>query len=890
MIEQADIRNPVDLLAEEFLERRRKGDGVTIEEYTQENPKLAAEIRSLFPAMMAMEQFKVCKLSSSSSGRHVQFRFDQPEQLGDFRIVKELGRGGMGVVYEAEQQSLGRRVALKVFPQQVLSDSLQLERFHREARTAAALHHTNIVPIFGVGEHDGLHYYVMQRIEGRSLEEVIRASAVVAADPQISPPVSNTSPLAAVSTDLSHVEVLALGAGDQPSADAVHQSVELIQTPTVSSEHPFGRASASRWRDVAEAGVQIAQALAYAHAHGVLHRDIKPSNLLLDPDGTIWVADFGLATVLKAEGNVQSGDVAGTLRFMAPEYLRGQQDARSDIYSLGVTLYELLTSRPAFDSGGRRTTVQKILLGEVTPPGQVCRDLPADLEAIILKAIAVDPERRYETAADLSTDLERFLDNRPVMARQIGPAGRVIRWVRRNPAVSTLSAMLLMLAVCSFVMISTKWREAVVEGARAEDNLSLALESLDQILERFGSSWMAHPFQTDEDNETTSVELHVAVSDHSASVLQNALKFYDRFAAQNATNPQLQRDTAKVHRRVADIYERLGQYKKAEVAYSRSLSILGAIAEHQDAAPTLETASIRNQLGLTMFATSRFGEAIREYRTAEQQLSASTVQVEPGCQAELARTYHNLGQALWMKGKLDEARKCQQKAVCLLETLVNEHDSHADYRLALARAYRIQYLFVVFCKRSTNQKEIRGKGIEILERLVTDFPSVPDYQCELSEMLATTSCRPRSSRSREEQIAQLKRAVEISRDLSDLHPLIPRYRAVLARVLQKLGDVLDRGHREDGDQYYAEAVTLFHSLSRDFSDVPAYHLLLASALYDLGENRRKLERFEDARVAIEEGINEQQQYIALRPGNPFGEKILCRLREELRTIESALCD
>lgn len=884
MIEQADIRNPVDLLAEQYLERRRQGDTVTVDEYARANPGLAAEIRSLFPAMMAMEQFKVCKLSSS--GIQVQFRFSQPKQLGDFRIVRELGRGGMGVVYEAEQQSLGRRVALKVFPRQVLCDSSQLDRFHREARTAAALHHTNIVPIFGVGEHEGLHYYVMQRIRGRSLEEVIQANTRVADRSKTSPLASNGSALAAASANMSHVDVLALADDRQDSSESPPLSAESIQTPAISPEHPFG--SGSQWRDVAVAGVQVAQALAYAHAHGVLHRDIKPSNLLLDPEGTIWVADFGLATVLAAEEKVKSGDVAGTLRFMAPEHLGGQQDARSDIYSLGATLYELLTSRPAFSEAGRRKTVQKILHGEVTPPSNVCPDVPADLEAIILKAIAVDPDRRYGNAEALAFDLQRFLDNRPVKARQIGPAGRVIRWARRSPAVSTLSAMLLMLAVCSFVMISTKWQEAVVEGARAEDNLTLALESLDQILERFGSSWMAHPLQTDEDNETTSVVLQVAVSNYSVSVLKNALKFYDRFAEQNATNPQLQRDTAKVHRRVADIYERLGQYVKAEVAYSRSLSILESTAEHQDAAPVLDLASIRNQLGLTMFATSRFDEAIREYRTAEQHLSASAVQTEPGCQAELARTYHNLGQAFWVQGKQDGARICQQKAVCLLETLVKEHASDADYRLALARAYRVQYPFVVFCKRSTNQKEIRGKGIEILERLVKDFPAVPDYQCELSEMLATMSCRPRSSRSREEQIAQLERAVKLSRNLSTLHPSIPRYRAVLARILQKLGDALDRGRREDGDQYYAEAVTLFQSLSRDFSDVPTYHLFLASALYDLGENRRKLKRLEDAQEAIEEGITEQQHYIALRPDNPFGERMLCRLREELDTIQSEL--
>ena len=165
MIDQTEDRNPVEALGEEFLERRRRGEQATVHEYVTAHPRLADEIRRLFPTMLAMERFKVSKFSSSD-GDPVVMDISGLEQLGDFRIIREIGRGGMGVVYEAEQQSLGRRVAVKVFPRQALRDSRQLRRFHREARTAASLHHTNIVPVFGVGEQDGLHYFVMQRIDG----------------------------------------------------------------------------------------------------------------------------------------------------------------------------------------------------------------------------------------------------------------------------------------------------------------------------------------------------------------------------------------------------------------------------------------------------------------------------------------------------------------------------------------------------------------------------------------------------------------------------------------------------------------------------------------------------------------------------------------------------
>jgi len=241
----------------------------------------------------------------------------------------------------------------------------------------------------------------------------------------------------------------------------------------------------------------------------------------------VWVTDFGLATVLDAERQ-SSPDVVGTLRFMAPEHIGGEQDARSDIYSLGLTLYELLTLRPAFEAEGRAKIIHKILDGELNAPRTLRPEIPRDLEAIVLKATACDPRRRYESASALAADLRRFVEGRPVCARRIGSVGRLWRWTRRNPIVASLSAALLVVALSSFLLITAKWREVVVQNRRAEDNLSVALESMDQILERFASSWMAHPTATvsvDGDTATSGGEFQIAVSDYNAAVLQDTLKF-----------------------------------------------------------------------------------------------------------------------------------------------------------------------------------------------------------------------------------------------------------------------------------------------------------------------------------------------------------------------------
>ncbi len=884
MAKPTDYRNQVEILGEDFLERKRAGEQVTVQEYVTAHPDLADEIRRLFRAMLAMERFKACSLTSS--GKTVELHIEGLEQLGDYRIIREIGRGGMGVVYEAEQQSLGRRVAVKVFPKRALRDSRHLERFYREARTAASLHHTNIVPVFGVGEQDGLHYYVMQRIEGIALDEAMSGVSRsgngrdASCDKTLGKTAGSTSTLGNVCG--------VTRAGSEVSSGGISVRQLNHRRPPRSIANPtveLDRQSRSQYRWIANVGIQVAEAVAYAHAQGVLHRDIKPSNLLLDPHGIVWITDFGLATVLQSEKPSDPDDVAGTLRFMAPEHLSGEQDARSDIYSLGLTLYELLTSQPAFEDKNRARLIEKILSGEPARPRSLRPDIPRDLEAIVLKAIAREPKRRYENAGQLANDLHRFVEGRPVDARQVGSLGQLRRWTGRNPAIAALSAALLIVAFSSFALISEKWREAVAENRRAEDNLSLALESMDQILERFASSWLAHPSTTEDQNgesTTSDIEFQMAISDHSAAVLQDALKFYDRFAEQNASNPQLQRDTAKVHRRVGDIYERLGEYGKAEQAYKRSLAILDSKqVDDDDATLAMDRASTRNQLGLAMYATSRFDEAEKEFHRAKEILSVASLKDNPKCQAELARTYNNLGQALALMHRRDECKRSHQHAVELLEALVQEHPDDTGYRVALARAYRIYYPFALWGSRFGDHRRIRTAGIAILEQLVSDFPNVPDYQCELSEMLTATSFRPRNSNEVGTQAKQLQRAVTLARQISESHPSIARYRAVLARTLKDLGRTLTRTQRDEADKKYVESVSLYHSLTQDFADIPAYHTFLANALHDRGENLRRLGRMEDARLVFEQCVEEQQAYVALRPENHFGTSMLAHLHEEL---------
>jgi serine/threonine protein kinase/WD40 repeat protein len=376
--------------------------------------------------------------------------------LGDYRLLREVGRGGMGVVYEADQLSLGRRVALKVLPFAAALDPRQLDRFHNEARAAASLHHPHIVPVFAVGCARGVHYYAMQFIEGESLATLIRGlrqAAGLAAD---DPPAGTGSPAGGVYSGGScPAQRGTAGPRTDPEAPPARApNADTVRAGTTLGA-PGGGADRDYFRTVARLGIQAAEALEHAHQLGVVHRDVKPANLLLDQHGRLWVADFGLAQFCGHPGLTLTGDVLGTLRYMSPEQALARRvllDHRTDVYSLGATLYELLTLRPAVPGNDRAELLRQITQQEPVAPRRLAPALPPELETIVLKTLAKNPEERYGTAQELADDLQRFLDDRPIRARRPGLLRRLRKGASRHktPLASLAVAVVLLLAGFSF--------------------------------------------------------------------------------------------------------------------------------------------------------------------------------------------------------------------------------------------------------------------------------------------------------------------------------------------------------------------------------------------------------------------------------------------------------
>ncbi|MEO1523831.1 MAG: protein kinase [Planctomycetota bacterium] len=474
-------------LANEYLERYRAGANPDIDHYKRDYPDLADRIDEVFPMMLLMED------NAPSGTDEARSQDSQLDRLGDFKIRRVIGRGGMGIVYEALQESLGRHVALKVCPATVQMSPRNSERFRRESRAAAMLHHTNIVPVFAVGEEDGRLFYAMQFIRGASLDEVIRELRKLwQSSPTATTRLNAGSAEPKVHSEASEVARSLFGSGavsdeqafaEEASIDAAHETLEPVSFPSKTTALsadvslpgvtalPTSSGSASHigkyWESVAKIGMQVANALAYAHAQGTLHRDIKPANLMLDQAGIVWVMDFGLAKSTEEDDLTRDGEMIGTLRYMAPEQCVGQPESRSDVYSLGLTLYELLALQPAFKELHRSQLIRAIAERDPVPPRKINSNVPKDLETIVLKAIEKEPAKRYASPSELERDLQRFLVGEPIKARAITNLERLHKWIRRRPLVSGLTAALATLFLVSFGLVAWSWlraEEALVDA------------------------------------------------------------------------------------------------------------------------------------------------------------------------------------------------------------------------------------------------------------------------------------------------------------------------------------------------------------------------------------------------------------------------------------------
>ncbi|MDB2687249.1 serine/threonine-protein kinase [Mariniblastus sp.] len=867
-----------DDLVDKFTQECRDGLAPSVDDYAKNNPVVAEQIREFFPAIEAIEIFgRVDDSQKRFQQATAKFDFERPTSIGDFKIVREIGRGGMGIVYEAIQQSLERPVAIKMLLR-TSNEAKQIRRFEREAAIAAKLHHTNIVPVFGVGNQDQFYYYVMQLIDGVGFDQVIVALK-------------------------------------NPSVAVPHPQLEKIAKwlPDVDSTH-----NGRYFRSVAKIAQSLAEALSYAHEQGTLHRDIKPANLLIDTTGHVWLADFGLAKAIESHDASRTGDVVGTLRYMSPEQFAGKPDHRSDIYALGLTIYELLTLQPAYDDASRSHLLFEGNQKNRAPksPSKLVRHLPRDLETIVIKACSLDPELRYQTAADLEMDLDNFLLDRPIAARPPSTFENIYKWCKRNPAVAALSslAFALLLIIAGLTSVAyvrangalakeTEQRTRLeIEQRRSEalrvktnNTLDISLNALDKIFNRLTPNNSATDLvSTIEDSDGQEITLRAPpiLSAETATLLEEMLLVYDRLAKEDADDPRLQTASATAIARVGRIHQQLGALDKAASSFQAAIQRFKKIKGQE-----FETAKTYVALGNVFRNQQQQRDAEDAFKQAIELITkqlyhsnnaATSNESKTQLQIELARANYLLGKqqtniidrgpppnvintlaGIFGRRGLPQDRRNTDTdlrdylntAKSILLDLKESGKGGPDVRFLLALCYRDS--------RGKDGKSQREEAIETLRSLADDFPNNVDYQFELAEILSEPA--PRSFLSQEDDDANLIESNAILEELAAQHPNIPRYRRLLSLSLNRLG--MEQLHRinnrnrsklPDVIELLDRSKNIQNQLVLEFPKSLELRYWLARLIGSYGESLTMAERYDDASdsfaeaTSIAEGLIEDE--------------------------------
>ena len=703
----------------------------------------------------------------------------------------------MGVVYEARQLSLGRRVAVKILPFAGVLDERALARFHIEAKAAATLHHNHVVPVHFVGCDRGVHYYSMQLIDGVSIAEVLKALKD--------------------GKDADHVDV--------PTNVSTVRNASFHET-TNSWKSSWSSKRLDYFREVVKAVFDAAEAVDHAHRCGVLHRDIKPGNLLLDHAGKIWVTDFGLAR-LDGNGSLSmTGDLAGTLRYLPPEVIKAERpaiDHRADVYSLGVTLYEMLVFQPAFDEHDRAKLIKEILLEEPVALRAIDPSVPVELETIVQRAMEKRPEDRFSSAQAMADELRRYLEHQPL---QIEPPGLILRakkWCRRHPAVTSalgaasIVAFLAMVVISILSVISQRELSAAIESERqqrrlAAENLKLAKEAVDEWYVRFGDEWIS-------DQSGLTGDQH--------ELLLKAAKFYQMYAAADVQNG-FRLDQAVVLDRLASVQLSLGLIDEA----TKSITDAIAIAERaQSQATSLDEYLILPDLRLTLANVySSQKEIERQYQTRLRILEdleriPREFHIDPSWRLARAANRRRISENAWRLGLMKQADEFGRQAVDEIDELTRIFPKNEDYRNEKMWSYK-------------NLVALRFKAISpyVISRELREGVSRQETAEIYREVVALAIARLNKNRASPNARTGFRNAV----DLADI--ILPEEEAepLLRRVAKIVAELRDENPERKSYVWFSS--NAYHRLAEFYSRYGRYEKALEAKRQDIAIQRDMGER------------------------------------------------
>ena len=814
MITNQAVEN-LDEVIEELTERLQSGDDLDLMAWMRDYPEHEPRLRTLLPVIEQMIRLEHGRSVAPDPELHDEGALPT---LGDYEVLEEIGRGGMGVVYRARQRSLDRIVALKVLPLASLADKQQLARFQNEARAAATLRHPHIVPVYSVGVERGIHYYTMQYIAGLTLAQIVDQRRLEARQRSLGDAIADTEIVTRQDNDAQ------AGPRTSPSDD---------------------------YRMVALWGTEVARALSHAHQHGIVHRDIKPGNLLVDGNCDIWITDFGLARLEIATTITGTGGVVGTWQYMSPEQASGNNglvDHRTDIYSLGVTLYEALTLQAAFAESSRGQLLQQIASQDPANPRSIDAAIPIDLETIVLKAMSKEPGDRYATAAELADDLQRYLDGAPVLARRASKVQRLRRMIRRHSDLVFVAAVaMLLLSLTVAVAAGMIWRANQTTQAalarqdaalqRATDRTRMVREAADEMYRNVALEGIT------DDPELTGTQRRF---------LENALAIYQQLAEESSREFSAQLETGHTLAHMGDVLSMSGSWKEALEAAEHAIRVFAPLLDSQP-----DNVDVLRPLGQLYHnyairldragQTERAMEATREAAKTVERLAALEPDKLPH-QDMLASIQLIQSGLLRSLGRLPEAESFARRAWESAVAAAGQYDEFNwdawrtafDAADSLARVLRD-------LGRVVESEQVCRQAISECQTLLIDYPSnvrlagmLGQLQGTLGGKLLEQDRLPEAESTLRAALAATVRSLPrgdsparlLQTELKDEASLDQSYdpAAFLSHAAEqvRLGEILHRQEKfDEAELILTEATFVLEQLTRRYPDTPHFQEELA---------------------------------------------------------------
>jgi serine/threonine protein kinase len=838
----------VDLVYNEFLLRQREGEASPLEEYLQRFPQLACQLRDQFEVHAALRSS-----FTFESARHQNkprpsptvhdLQFDAPVNLPavpGYDIIRELGRGGMGVVYWAWQSSLGRPVALKMILAGSHAGPLELARFRTESEAVARLQHPHIVQIYDVGRHDDRPYMALEYVNGGSLAQKLTGT-----------------PLPARSA-AQFMETVARAVHYAHQQGILHRDLTPANILLGKSEIERGETRMQR-----------------ISADPIREHPPDPCSSAFY-SFTPKITDFGLAKILVGDGRMQtrSGAIMGTPSYMAPEQAAGKTKGAgpaTDVYALGAILYEMLTGRPPFRAETPLETLLQVQSVDPVPPSRLQPQLPRDLTTICLKCLQKEAHKRYASAEAFAQDLRRFVQGEPILVRRTPFWERGIKWAKRRPAVAALLAVTSVAALSLLggtlahqVQLRAALQTAEDQRQQAQANFEKARQAVDEMLTEVGQKELADLPGVDEVRR---------------KLLFKALTFYQAFLKEKPASLSLRQETGRAQRRVGDICRLLGQHPEADQAYREALDIqTQLVADFPSSADYRhDLAGSLSNLGLLLKVTGKYSEAEQAYRQAleiQSRIAADFPNVVEYQQA-LAGTHYNLGLLLKNTGKPGKAEQAYRQALDIRTRLAADFPDQPDYRQDVAMTLHDLGVLLKATGQRVEAERAYREALEFQAKLVVDFPGRPDYRRSFASShnnlanLLKASGRPAEARQAYE------RAREIQAQLVADFPTRPNYRRDLAHSYYNLGHLLQTTARpQEAKEAYGRAREIQTKLAADFPDRDDYQSDLGSTLHNLAMLLRDEGEVAEARRLLQDDIRCQQAALKINPRHPSYRQLL----------------